>query len=205
MRASVVCLFSLPGMPLQTKKVYGATWTQQVTRGIGCNWLVCLSVWCAMASEDVTGKILALYFPITSFVVIGFEHCIVNMFVLPGAMMVGADITIADFFARNLVPVTIGNLMGGLLVAVPYWFVYWLPAHPISEKLTCFPHVRAAGKATTTSGGGSTAARASAATGSPLSLVGLVSKVDSATPAPLGLAVEQTNGSVHIWQEQERV
>ena len=60
-------------------------------RGIGCNWLVCLAVWLANASDDVIGKILGIWFPIMAFVCIGFEHSVANMFFIPLGMFLGAE------------------------------------------------------------------------------------------------------------------
>ncbi len=119
----------------QTKALGGATfgpeatksinWVQALIRGIGCNWLVCLAVYLANAAEDVTGKILGIWFPIMAFVCIGFEHSIANMFFIPLGMFLGAPVTWAQLFVNNLIPVTIGNIIGGaLFVACAYWFTY---------------------------------------------------------------------------------
>lgn len=100
-------------------------------RGIGCNWLVCLGVYTSYASEDITGKILALWFPICSFILIGFEHSVFNMGFMPLALIIGNGVNWNEFFL-NLVPVTIGNIIAGaFLVALPYWWVYWNPAHDL--------------------------------------------------------------------------
>jgi len=94
-------------------------------KGVGCNWLVCLSVWLAIASDDVVSKILGIWFPIMAFVAIGFEHSIANMFFIPSGIMYGADVTWAQFFTVNLIPVTLGNIAGGaLFVGAIYWYVY---------------------------------------------------------------------------------
>jgi len=94
-------------------------------KGVGCNWLVCLSVWLAIASDDVVSKILGIWFPIMAFVAIGFEHSIANMFFIPSGIMYGADVTWAQFFIVNLIPVTLGNIAGGaLFVGAIYWYVY---------------------------------------------------------------------------------
>lgn len=114
-------------------------------RGIGCNWLVCLAVWLAISAEDVIGKIFACWFPIMAFVTIGFEHSVANMFFIPLGIYVANDPTIApkladasiatgnlvgsagwyNFFITNLVPVTLGNIVGAaLFVAALYWYVY---------------------------------------------------------------------------------
>lgn len=101
---------------------------QAFVRGILCNALVCLAVWLTFAARDVAGKILAILFPITAFVALGFEHCIANMYFLPVGRLAGADISVADM-ASNLLPVTLGNIIGGsVLVALVYWLIYLRPA-----------------------------------------------------------------------------
>ena len=95
-------------------------------RGILCNALVCLAVWLAMGGHSVVDKILALVFPITAFVAIGFEHSIANWFLLPYGLALDLEgaVRIAGV-ARNLVAVTAGNIVGGtLLVAGVYWVAY---------------------------------------------------------------------------------
>ena len=96
------------------------------TKAIGCNWLVCLAVWLANASDDVIGKIFGIWFPIMAFVTIGFEHSVANMFFIPLGMFLGANgVTWSSIIINNLVPVTIGNIIGGgLFVACLYWFTY---------------------------------------------------------------------------------
>ena len=94
-------------------------------RGIGCNWLVCLAIWLAVASDDITGKILGIWFPIMAFVTLGFEHSVANMFFIPLGIFYGADVSWYQFFVVNLLPVTLGNIVGGsLFVGAIYWFVY---------------------------------------------------------------------------------
>jgi len=116
------------------------SWGAALARGIVCNWLVCLAVWLAVAAKDVAGKILAIYFPIMAFVASGFEHSIANMYFVPmGIMLKGnaavvaaagltdkiANLTWGSFILNNLVPVTIGNIIGGaFFVATLYWYVY---------------------------------------------------------------------------------
>ena len=95
-------------------------------RGILCNALVCLAVWLAIGARSVTDKILAIIFPITAFVAIGFEHSIANWFFLPFGMAVDAQRAISIVAAaRNIAVVTVGNVGGGtLLVAGVYWIAY---------------------------------------------------------------------------------
>jgi len=110
-------------------------------RGIGCNWLVCLAVWLAMASQDVVGKVFGIFFPIMAFVASGFEHCVANMYFIPMGILLKADAGMAEavaalgakaellnwsgFFINNLIPVTLGNIVGGaVFVGLAYFMVY---------------------------------------------------------------------------------
>lgn len=101
-----------------------------VAQGIGCNALVCLAVWLAMGGRSVTDKVLAIVFPITAFVAVGFEHSIANWFFLPWSIALGAEGLLAGS-ARNLALVTAGNVIGGtFLVAGVYWLAYLRPGRP---------------------------------------------------------------------------
>jgi len=104
-------------------------------RGIGCNWLVCLAVWMALSAKDVAGKILAIFFPIMAFVALGYEHCVANMYFIPmGLLLKGAvgvaaadveSLTWVRLLTVNLIPVTLGNIVGGaIFVGSTYWWVY---------------------------------------------------------------------------------
>ena len=95
-----------------------------LVRGVLCNILVCLAVWLCAASHRVSGKILAILLPISAFVALGFEHSVANMYLVPIGML--ADSGRIDWLPLfgNLLPVTIGNVIGGCLVAVVYWVVY---------------------------------------------------------------------------------
>ena len=94
-------------------------------KGVACNWLVALAMWLSFAAKSTTGKILGIWFPIMAFVAMGFEHSIANMFFIPTAIFYGADITWSAFFLNNLLPVTIGNIIGGaLFVGGLYGYLY---------------------------------------------------------------------------------
>ncbi|WP_166964888.1 formate/nitrite transporter family protein [Yeosuana marina] len=94
-------------------------------KGIGANWLVCLAVWQGMAAKNTTGKIFAIWWPVMAFVTMGFEHSIANMFFVPLAIFEGADITWATFIINNLIPATLGNIVGGaLFVGLPYGYLF---------------------------------------------------------------------------------
>jgi formate/nitrite transporter len=109
------------------------------SRGILCNMLVCLAVWMCFACHTVSDKILAIIFPITAFVAMGFEHSIANMYFIPAGIVARANPDIlqrlanstdlsnlnATGFINNLVPVTLGNVIGGgVFVGLVYWFIY---------------------------------------------------------------------------------
>jgi formate transporter len=99
--------------------------TEALFRGILCNVLVCLAVWLSFAAHDVPGKVLAIIFPISAFVALGFEHSVANMYLIPIAMLAGAEGVTAAGFLANLIPVTFGNIVGGgVFVALVYWLIY---------------------------------------------------------------------------------
>ena len=113
------------------------------TRGIICNILVCIAVWMGYSAKDTTGKVLAMYLPVMAFVLCGMEHSIANMYFIPAGLIAAMDpvylaaatadissLTWANFFYANLLPVTLGNLVGGIVfVALPYWFAYVKKGH----------------------------------------------------------------------------
>ena len=117
--------FATKATSVATAKV-GLAWDQAFIRAIGCNWLVCLAVWLANASDDVIGKIFGIWFPIMAFVTIGFEHSVANMFFIPLGMFLGAKgVTWSTMIMNNLIPVTLGNIVGGaIFVACIYWYTY---------------------------------------------------------------------------------
>ena len=118
------------------------TFGEALWRGIGCNWLVCLAVWMALAARQTIGKIFAIFFPIMAFVSMGFEHCIANMFFIPAGILLvsktafpaltGLDLStlnLVNFLYGNLLPVTIGNIIGGtVFVGMSYWGAYIRPS-----------------------------------------------------------------------------
>ena len=121
------------------------TWSEALFRGILCNWLVCLAVWLSLAGKDAISKILAIMIPITAFVAAGFEHSIANMYFVPMGILVKnteivqslvdpavlLSISWQAFLINNLLPVTIGNIIGGVVfVAVAYWTCYLRPIIP---------------------------------------------------------------------------
>ena len=121
----------------------GLGFGQALALGVMCNALVCLAVWLTLSARSTTDKILAIIPPVTAFVAAGFEHCVANMYFIPLGLFVKAvapesfwteigktaadypDLTWGNLFTNNLIPVTIGNVIGGtILVGAVYWFVY---------------------------------------------------------------------------------
>jgi formate/nitrite transporter len=139
-----------------TKTGYG--FSEALALGMLCNALVCLAVWLCASARTTTDKILAIIFPITAFVAAGFEHSVANMYFIPVGLFIKggataafweqagktaadfAGLTWSNFFVANLLPVTIGNIIGGaLMVGLVYWFIYLRPgwvAQPVAEAET---------------------------------------------------------------------
>jgi formate/nitrite transporter len=97
-------------------KKCGGAFGPTVVKAIMCNWLVCMAVWLAGSANDLAGKMVGIWFPISTFVAIGLEHSVANMFLLPLGMLGGADISLMDVILKNLIPVTLGNAIAGALV-----------------------------------------------------------------------------------------
>ncbi|MCE0557655.1 MULTISPECIES: formate transporter FocA [unclassified Motilimonas] len=119
--------------------------TQAVALGLLCNLLVCLATWMTFSCRSATDKVVVMLLPVAMFVATGFEHSIANMFMVPMGIMVHtfadaafwqnvglepalyADLTLKQFVLHNLIPVTIGNILGGLLVGMTYWIIHLKP------------------------------------------------------------------------------
>lgn len=108
----------------EAKALHETEW-QIFLRGVGCNWLVCLGVWLAMAADSVSGKVLGIFFPIMAFVAMGFDHVVANMFFLPAAMWAGVpELGWLDVL-NNWLFAFLGNLVGAVLfVATSYWYLF---------------------------------------------------------------------------------
>ena len=108
----------------EQKGIEESAW-QIFLRAVGANWLVCLAVWISLGAEQVSGKILAMFFPITAFVAMGFDHVVANMFFLPAAIFAGVPGLGWDDVARNWSLAFVGNLFGAVVfVATSYWYLY---------------------------------------------------------------------------------
>lgn len=91
----------------------GMAWMVVFVKAIGANWCVCLAVWLALSGHSLVDKVAGCWLPVMAFVALGFEHCIANMFFIPMGMMAGADVTVWQMVWCNLVPATLGNIVGG--------------------------------------------------------------------------------------------
>jgi len=138
----------------------GLGFIQAIALGIMCNALVCLAVWLCTSARSTTDKILAIIFPITAFVAAGFEHSVANMYFIPVGLFIkdfagsgfwGAigktaadfgNLTWGAFFLKNLLPVTIGNIIGGAgFVGLAYWFIYLRPEKVVVVKPGVAPRI----------------------------------------------------------------
>ncbi|PKG39253.1 formate transporter FocA [Psychromonas sp. Urea-02u-13] len=123
------------------------SFTEAIALGILCNIMVCLAIWMAFGARTITDKMVAVLLPVAMFVASGFEHSIANMFMVPTGIMIHhyappefwaaighspsefADITSFNFIVNNLIPVTIGNIIGGgVIVGLMHWMIYLRPA-----------------------------------------------------------------------------
>jgi len=121
---------------------------EAMSMGIFCNIMVCVAVWMSFGGKTLTDKMLAMVLPVGMFVASGFEHSIANMFMVPAGICIVnfaepefwqnlgvspdqyADLTVANFIVKNLIPVTIGNIIGGgLMIGVYNWYVNCRAGH----------------------------------------------------------------------------
>ena len=110
------------------------SWTTAFWRGVGCNWLVGIAIWMALATDNLMGKVTAIWWPIMAFVALGFEHSIANTFFVPAGIYISKastyvgpalDANWSSFIINNLIPVTLGNIVGaGVFVALVGWYVF---------------------------------------------------------------------------------
>lgn len=97
-------------------------------KAILCNWLVCLGVVMAMTTSSTIGKIVATWMPIFMFFALGYEHAVVNMFIIPTGMMLGAKVSVYEWWVWNQIPVTLGNLVGGFVFTGLALYATYKPA-----------------------------------------------------------------------------
>ena len=105
----------------------GAGWATALVKGMLCNWMVALGTVMGLVSRSVIGKVVAAWMPIMAFVAMAFEHCVVNMFAVPVGIMLGAPITWSTWLIWNQIPVTLGNIIGGLFLTGAALYVTFKP------------------------------------------------------------------------------
>ncbi|NYF81111.1 formate/nitrite transporter family protein [Granulicella arctica] len=109
---------------LAYQKLGGAGLALSFLKGILCNWMVCMGVVMGLTSRSTLGKIVACWLPIFAFFALGYEHSVVNMFVIPAGILMGAPVSLRDWWLWNQIPVTVGNIVGGLLfVGLPMLWI----------------------------------------------------------------------------------
>ncbi|HUZ34171.1 MAG TPA: formate/nitrite transporter family protein [Xanthobacteraceae bacterium] len=108
-----------------------------------CNWMVCLAIVAAMTTSSTIGKIACAYMPIFLFFAQGFEHSVVNMFIIPTGMLMGAKITVAEWWSWNQIPVTLGNLVGGFVFTGLALYITHKPRTAAPAPLTALTRVPA--------------------------------------------------------------
>lgn len=121
-------------------------WGTLFCKGVLCNMLVCLAVWIGFGARTTVDKVIGVILPVSAFVVMGFEHCVANMFFLPmglaakaagfGTAVAGADALTLNGMLYNLSAATLGNIVGGvLIVVVGYWIAYGREAHKLEHEV----------------------------------------------------------------------
>lgn len=103
-------------------------------KGVLANMLVCLAAWQGYSAKDTLGRMVGIWAPVMTFVALGMEHSIANLFFVPAAMMAGLDATVGEFVLHNLIPATLGNIVGGaILIGLPYAWLYTATDGKIEE------------------------------------------------------------------------
>ena len=134
------------------EKKVSASFGQNFVKGIMCNWMVCMAVFLSSQAQDMTGKMVGIWFPISAFVCMGMEHSVANMYMLPLGFISGLHkaaqggdftVTVGDILAKNMIPVSLGNLFAGAIcVAASYSYAFGRLGEPsvncgISDKCKC--------------------------------------------------------------------
>jgi len=115
-------------------------WATALVKAILCNWMVTIGAVLAMSSKSTVGKIAAMWLPIMTFFALGFEHSVVNMFLIPSGMMLGAPISVGQALLWNLLPVTLGNMVAGtLLTGMALYATYPTQAVPTASMANVLP------------------------------------------------------------------
>jgi len=111
----------------------GSGWTTALVKGVLCNWMVTIGAVLAMVSRSTVGKVVAMWLPIMTFFAHGYEHSIVNMFVIPAGMLFGAPVSVRQWWLWNQIPVTLGNIVSGALLTGLALYVTFRVKHAPSD------------------------------------------------------------------------
>ena len=115
-------------------------WATAMVKAVLCNWMVTIGAMLALVSRSTVGKIAAMWLPIMTFFALGFEHSVVNMFLIPSGMLLGAPISVGQALLWNLLPVTLGNVVAGtLLTGMSLYATYPTQAVPAVSKAEVLP------------------------------------------------------------------
>jgi formate/nitrite transporter len=109
-------------------------WMTAVVKGILCNWMVTLGAVLALASRSTIGKVVAMWLPIMTFFAHGYEHSIVNMYVIPAGMLLGAPVSIGKWWLWNQIPVTVGNIVAGVVLTAWVFYATYHAKPPAREE-----------------------------------------------------------------------
>jgi formate transporter len=109
----------------QSEARVNVQWSVNFLRGVGCNWFVGLAILMSISAHDHICKIYAIWIPIWIFVALGYQYCVANFFLVPIGMFYGTDFGVGKFINQSVIPVTLGNIVGGaVLNGVIIWFLY---------------------------------------------------------------------------------
>lgn len=128
-------------LEMMAKDKVSLNWGVVVVRGIFANWLVGIATWMANSAHDLTGKAVGVWLPISAFVMIGWEHCVANMFILVMAVAQGSPITVKQVLWNNIIPATIGNWIGGGLLVGGYYSLVFGEQRSIKDFITNIPWI----------------------------------------------------------------
>ena len=128
-----------------TMKAVDPSWGQIFCRAIGANWLVCFAVFISISSREIVSKILAIWWPTATFVALGLDHVIANMYFIPIAIWNGhPTISVGYYIWKSMIPTTLGNLVGGgVFVGAMYWYLYLTGEEDVEVEFNVGPLVNA--------------------------------------------------------------
>lgn len=110
---------------LQAEERVGELWSANFLKGVGCNWFVGLAAWLSFQATDQLSKIYSIWIPICAFIVLGYQHAVANFSLIPIGMFYNAKFGVGDYILRSVIPVTLGNVVGGVVFAtLSFWYLY---------------------------------------------------------------------------------